>query len=42
MMKQVAETEPELKFNIIEKGGITVEKMLARPNPTASEGKHQI
>ena len=38
MMKQVAETEPELKFNIIEKGGITVEKMLARPNPTASDG----
>ena len=38
MIKQVAETEPELKFNIIEKGGITVEKMLARPNPTASDG----
>ena len=37
-MKKIAASEPELKFNIVEKGGITVEKMLSRPNPTASEG----
>ena len=37
-MRQVAESEPDIKFKVIEKGGITVEKMLSKPNPTASEG----
>ena len=38
IMKKIAASEPELKFNVVERGGITVEKMLSRPNPTASEG----
>ena len=37
-LKKVAESEPNLKFNFIEKGGITIEKMLSRKNPTASDG----
>ena len=38
MMREVAESEPDIKFKVIEKGGISVEKMLSKPNPTASEG----
>ena len=38
MLKEVAEEEAEngIKFKIIEKGGLTVEKMLQKPNPTSS------
>ena len=38
MLKEVAESEPDIKFKIVEKGGIALEKTLSRPNPTASEG----
>ena len=38
MLKKVAESEPELRFNFVEKGGITIEKMLTKQNPTASKG----
>ena len=34
---EIADSEPEIKFNIVEKGGITIEKTLSRPNPIASE-----
>ena len=37
MLKEIADSEPEIKFNIVEKGGITIEKALSKPNPTASE-----
>ena len=38
MLRKVAEEESEngIKFKIIEKGGLTMEKMLQKPNPTAS------
>ena len=38
MMRKVAETETDIKFKIIEKGGQTIEKLLSKPNPTASAG----
>ena len=38
MLREVAESEPDIRFRVIEKGGITLEKMLSKPNPTASEG----
>ena len=41
MLKKVAASEPGLRFNIIERGGVTVEKMLSKSNPTASAGCKQ-
>ena len=36
MLQEIADSEPNIKFKVVEKGGLTLEKMLARPNPTAS------
>ena len=30
MLKEIADSEPEIKFNIIEKGGITVEEIIKK------------
>ena len=38
MLQEIADAEPNIKFKVVEKGGLTLEKMLARPNPTASGG----
>ena len=37
-LRAKAEAQSEIKFNIVEKGGITIEKMLSKPNPTSSIG----
>ena len=42
MLKKIAASEPGLRFNIIERGGVTVEKMLSKSNPTASAGCKQL
>ena len=33
MMREVAESETDIKFKVIEKGGQTIEKLLSKPNP---------
>ena len=38
MMKEVCDSEPDIKFKVVEKGGITVEKILNKPNPTSTPG----
>ena len=40
MLKEVAEreTDKNLRFKIVEKGGRTIERSLMRPNPIGSEG----
>ena len=40
LLREVAEVEaqPGLKFNIVEKGGITIKRMVQKSNPTATGG----